>query len=173
MTCARAFCTHVAGKRITWWASQVALMVKNPPAKAGDMRDSISIPGSGKSPREGHSNPLRYSCLENPMGRGAWWAAVRRVVMSQTLLKRPSMRAHTPHVIFKTLILLLMGFVYLLLFVCKLTFLVMPCGMRNLSSLIRDWTLEPRPPALEAGVLTTGPWGRSLVADIQELEAIT
>ena len=72
------------------------------------------------------------------MGRGAWWATVRRVVMSQTRLKRPSTRAHTPHVIFKTLILLLMGFVCLLLFVCKLTFLVMPCGMRNLSSLIRD-----------------------------------
>ena len=88
-------------------------MVKNPPAIAGDMRDSISIPGSGKSPGGGHGNPLQYSCLENPMGRGAQWATVCRVLMSQTRLKRLSTRAHTPHGIFKTLILLLMGFVCL------------------------------------------------------------
>ena len=45
-------------------------MVKNPPANAGDMRDSISLPGLGKSPREGHGNPLQYSCLGNLMDRG-------------------------------------------------------------------------------------------------------
>ena len=55
-------------------ASQVALVVKNPPANGGDLRDVGSIPGSGRSPRGGHSSPLQYSCLENPMGRGAWWA---------------------------------------------------------------------------------------------------
>ena len=48
-------------------------MVKNPPAKAGDARDIGSIPGRGRSPGEGNSNPLQYSCLENPMDRGAWW----------------------------------------------------------------------------------------------------
>ena len=49
-------------------------MVKNPPANAGDL---ALIPGSGRSPGEGHSDPLQYSCLENPMDRGAWWAIVR------------------------------------------------------------------------------------------------
>ena len=53
-------------------ASQVVLMVKNQPAKAGDIRDVGSIAGSGRSPRGGHGNPLQYSCLENPTDRGAW-----------------------------------------------------------------------------------------------------
>ena len=55
-------------------ASQVALVVKNTPTNAGDVRDAGSIPGSGRSPREGNGNPLQYSFLENPMDRGAWWA---------------------------------------------------------------------------------------------------
>ena len=51
-------------------------MVKNPPANAGDTRDASSIPGSGRFPGGGHGNPLQYSCMEYPIGRGAWWAAV-------------------------------------------------------------------------------------------------
>ena len=54
-------------------------VVKNPPADAGDSGDTGSIPGSGKSPGEGNDNPLQYSCLGNPMDRGAWWATVQRV----------------------------------------------------------------------------------------------
>ena len=54
-------------------------MVKSLPAKAGDMRDVGLIPGSGRSPGGGHSKPLQYSCLENPMNRGSWWAADHRV----------------------------------------------------------------------------------------------
>ena len=49
-------------------------MVKNPPANAGDAGDMGSIPGSGRSHGEGNGNPLQYSCLENPMDRGAWQA---------------------------------------------------------------------------------------------------
>ena len=60
-------------------ASQVALMVKNLSANAGDVRDVGSIPGFGRYPGEGHGNPLKYSCLENPMGRGAWCALVHGV----------------------------------------------------------------------------------------------
>ena len=60
-------------------ASYVVLVVKNPPASAGDLRDSGSIPGSGRSPGGGHSNPLQCSCLENPMDRGGWRAMVHRV----------------------------------------------------------------------------------------------
>ena len=54
-------------------ASQVELVVKNPPANAGDIRDMSSIPGWGRYPGEGNGNPLQYSCLENSMDRGAWW----------------------------------------------------------------------------------------------------
>ena len=63
-------------------ASQVMLVVKKLPANAGDIRDTGSTPGSGSSPGERHSNPLQYSCLENPMDRGAWWVTVQRVSKS-------------------------------------------------------------------------------------------
>ena len=49
-------------------------MVENPPANAGEVRDAGSIPGSGRSPGGGRGNPLQYSCLENPVDRGTWWA---------------------------------------------------------------------------------------------------
>ena len=68
-------------------ASQVALIVENLPANAGDIKDAGSISGSGKSPGGGHGNPLQYSCLENPMDRGAWQATVHRVTKNWTLLK--------------------------------------------------------------------------------------
>ena len=55
-------------------ASQVVLVVKNPPANAGDVRDMGSIPGLRRSPGGGHGNPLQNSCLENPIDRGAWRA---------------------------------------------------------------------------------------------------
>ena len=58
------------------WVLQVALVVRNPPANVGDIRDVGSVSGSGRSPGEGHGNPLQYFCLENPMNRGAWWATV-------------------------------------------------------------------------------------------------
>ena len=54
-------------------------MVKNPPANARDARDVGSIPGSGRSPGGENGNPFQYSCLENPMERGAWWATVHGV----------------------------------------------------------------------------------------------
>ena len=63
-------------------ASQVALVVKNLPANAGEVRVVSSIPGSGRSPGGGYGNPLRYSCLENSMDRGAWWATIHRVSKS-------------------------------------------------------------------------------------------
>ena len=66
------------------WASQVALVVKNPLDSAGDLRDVGLIPGSGRSPGEGHGNPLQYSCLENPKDRGVWWAAIHGVAESNT-----------------------------------------------------------------------------------------
>ena len=69
-----------------WGASQVALMVENQPADAGDKRDEGLIPGSRRSPGGRHGNLLQYSCLENPMERGAWWATVHRVAQSQTRL---------------------------------------------------------------------------------------
>ena len=69
-------------------ASQVALVVKNPPANVEDVRTAGSIPGLGRSPGEGNGTLLWYSCLENPMDRGAWWATVHGVAQSRTRLKR-------------------------------------------------------------------------------------
>ena len=71
-------------------SSQVDLVVKNPCASAGDLKDVDSIPGLGRSPGAGPGNPLQYSCLENPMDRGAWQAIVHRVAQSRTQLKRLS-----------------------------------------------------------------------------------
>ena len=67
-------------------ASQVALVVKNLPANAGATGDAVSILESGRSPGGGCGNPLQYSCLENPVDRGGWQAAVHRVAQSQTQL---------------------------------------------------------------------------------------
>ena len=69
------------------WASKVVLVIKNPPESVGDIRDTRdmgSIPGSRRSPGGGHVNPRQYSCLENPMDRGAWQAIVHRVAESDT-----------------------------------------------------------------------------------------
>ena len=59
-------------------------MVKNPLANEGDIRDLVSIPGSGRSAGGGRGNPLQYSCPENPMDRGAWWATVIKVTKLDT-----------------------------------------------------------------------------------------
>ena len=74
----------------------MALVVKHPPANAGDQRDVGLIPGSGRSPGGGHGNPLQYSCLENPMDRGAWRATVHRAVKSWTQPK--GLSTHAPEV---------------------------------------------------------------------------
>ena len=68
-------------------ASQVAPVVKNHPTNAGDAGDASSIPALGRAPGGGHGSPLQYSCLENPMDRGAWWPMVHRVTKSWTRLK--------------------------------------------------------------------------------------
>ena len=62
-------------------------MGKNTPANAGDIRDTVSVPGSGRSLGAGRGNPLQYSCLKNPMDRGARWATVHGVANSQTRLR--------------------------------------------------------------------------------------
>ena len=75
--------------------AQVALVVKNSPANAADIRDVGSIPGSGRFHGEEYSNPLQHSCLENPLGRGAWRATVHRFAKSRTWLKQFSTHACT------------------------------------------------------------------------------
>ena len=62
----------------------MVLVVKNLPAKAGDIRAMGSVPGSGRSPGGGSVNPFQYACLENPMDRRHWWATVQWVAKSQT-----------------------------------------------------------------------------------------
>ena len=61
-------------------------VVKNPPADAADVRDLGSIPGSERSPGGRNGSPLQYSCLENPMDRGAWWTTVHGVAKNWRLL---------------------------------------------------------------------------------------
>ena len=68
-------------------ASQVMLAIKNLPANAGDVRDVGLIPGLGRFAGGGHGNPLQYSCLKNPIDRGAWRATVLRVAKSWAQLK--------------------------------------------------------------------------------------
>ena len=71
-------------------ASQVAQVVKNPAASAGEVRDRGSIPGWGRSREGRHGNPLQYSCLENPIDRGGWQAIVRGVTrVRHDLLTKP------------------------------------------------------------------------------------
>ena len=62
----------------------VVPVVKSLPAKAGDLRVVGLLPGLGRSPGEGHGNPLQNFCLENPMDRGVWWATVHGIEQSQT-----------------------------------------------------------------------------------------
>ena len=82
-------------------ACQVALVVKNLPVNAGDIRDAGLIPGSRRSPGGGHGNLLQYCCLENLTDREHWLATVHRVIESQTRLKQLSMHTFvylaTPH----------------------------------------------------------------------------
>ena len=75
------------------WASQVALVVNNSPANTEDVRDAGSVPGSGRSPGGGPSNPLQYSSLENPTDRAIWRATFRGITKSWTWLKRRNMHA--------------------------------------------------------------------------------
>ena len=76
------------------WASHVASVVKNPPAKARDIRDVSSLPGMGRYPGREHGNPLQYSCLENPMDRGACRAIAHRVAKTQSGLKQGHARIY-------------------------------------------------------------------------------
>ena len=70
-------------------------MVKNRPANTGDTRDTGSTPGLGRAPGEGNGNPLQYSCLENPMDKGAWWATAHGVAKSQDITVRARTHTHT------------------------------------------------------------------------------
>ena len=69
---------------------QVALVAKNLPVNTGNIKDMDSIHGIKRSPIGGNGKPLQYSCLENPMDRGAWWAMVHGITKSQTWLKQLS-----------------------------------------------------------------------------------
>ena len=67
------------------WTSQVTLLVKNPPANAGDIKDVGLIPGSGRFHGGGYGHPLQYSNLENPMDREAWQTTLHRVAQSDSI----------------------------------------------------------------------------------------
>ena len=75
---------------LAMWKLRVALGIKKAPANAEDVRNAGSVPGLGRSPEGEHGNPLQYSCLENLMDRGAWWATVHGFTKSRTQLKQLS-----------------------------------------------------------------------------------
>ena len=79
----------------------MALVVKNLPSNAGDTRDAGSTPGLGRSPEVGNGNSLQYSCLENPMDRGAWRATVRGVSKSQTQLSTHTLGVNLMYHVYK------------------------------------------------------------------------
>ena len=76
-------------------AGSYSLVIENLSANAVDVRDMDSIPGLGRSTGRGHGNPRQYSCMENPMDRGAWWATVHTIAKSWSPLKRLSKQAVT------------------------------------------------------------------------------
>ena len=82
------FKPNLIGRKLLGWR----LVVKNLPEDSGDKRDTGSVPRLGRSPGGGHGNPLQYSCLENPMDRGAWWATVHGVT-KRTWLRQLGMHA--------------------------------------------------------------------------------
>ena len=91
-------------------------VVKNLPANnAGDAGDLVSIPGSGRSPGGGNGNPFQYSCLENLMDRGAWWATVHGIAKSQTQLKWLSMHAVLTYPVMVTFSYFFLFYVFTLL----------------------------------------------------------
>ena len=77
------------------WGSPGGTSAKEPAINAGDVTDAGSVPELGRSPEGGHGSPLQYSCLENPMNRGAWWATVHRVTKSWIQLKQLSTHAQS------------------------------------------------------------------------------
>ena len=84
LTIGSIFCSRYLELIFLVWDSQVVLVVKTClPANARDIRNLGLIPGSGRSPGGGHGNPVKYSCLENPMEREVWRATVHRVTKSQ------------------------------------------------------------------------------------------
>ena len=98
-----ASCGHCKKPPPTWWLKTIhaysplgfpgGSVVNNLPASARDSGDVCSVPGSGRSPRGGNGNPLQYSCLENPMDRGAWWAIIHGVAKSRTRLSMHTSRS--------------------------------------------------------------------------------
>ena len=126
-------------------ASQMVLMVKNPPAKAGDMG---SIPGLGRFPGVGNGNPLQYSCLENPMDRGTGQAAVHRVTKSHAGLKQHSTH---PHVCTHT-------HTHSCSLCGALTHSLAPSQPRPLpQSLSEGWTLLSKPSAVVTASVSSSP----------------
>ena len=96
LSCQPCSISIITPSRAIPWTSQVALVVKDLAANAGDIRDMHSIPRLGRCPGGGHGNPFQYSCLENPVDRGACWVIVHRVMQSQIRLKWLSMHIAIP-----------------------------------------------------------------------------
>ena len=142
-----------------FWAFQVALVINNLPANAGDSRDLGSIPRLGRSPGKGNDNPLQYSCLENPMYRGTWQAMIHRVTKSHMRLKWLSTHIFLLNDPIKR-VLTFYPFWSLSSFLNRYFFLFPLCCVtwHAGSYLTRDQT---RAPSSGSEILTMGPPGKS------------
>ena len=92
-----SFCVVIWFEQAVIQISQVVLVAENPSVSTGRLKRHRFDPWIERSPGGGHGNPLQYSCLENPMDRGTWQAAVHRVAQSQTQLKQLSMHMCSTH----------------------------------------------------------------------------
>ena len=108
-------------------------MIKNPPGSAGDTRDRGSIPGSERSPKEGNGNTFQYSCLENPMDRGAWLALHHRVPKNQTQLSTDSIMIHFSSTVYNCQIYCTMSLNHQVnqLFPCPRTLVAKTCLLKT------------------------------------------
>ena len=142
-------------QKLQGWGFWDSSVVKNPPANVGDIRALGSIPGLGRFPGEGNGNPLQYSCLENPMDRRAWRAAVHRVAKSWTRLKWLSTHTHTTPRIKGD-----MESIFLLLHLTFMTACVSYSGLKN--SLFRQANQSMWPRVHAAGQSCCTRWPLSL-----------
>ena len=114
-------------------------MVKTPPANSGNIRDVALTPGLGRSPGGGHGDPLQYSCLGNPVDRGAWRATVPRITKSRTGLKQFSMYCYTSLHCFTNPIILSVDLFFLYIsFIILYNFLVLFLASFRNSSTIQN-----------------------------------
>ena len=134
-------------------------VVKNPPASAGDTRDTGSIPGLGRSPGGGNSNLLQYSCLKIFTDRGAWWATIHRDLKESDTVEHTH-TSHSRHFASQSFFLSFLSLLTLLQYCFCFMFWFFGQEACGILVLLQLW-IETSPSAFKGEVLATGPPGKS------------